>query len=76
MSRSSIGGKLTTEMRAPQPVQLLVSLDPNSDPPCGSVRDHTGHEQEFNGWLGLLRLLEVQANTRRATSRQTRQEKA
>ena len=60
MSRSSIGGKLTTEMTAPaQPVQLLVSFDPNSDPPCGSVRDHTGHEQEFNGWLGLLRLLEV-----------------
>ena len=60
MSRGSSGGKLTTEMRAPaQPVQLLVSFDPDSDPPRGSVRDHAGREQEFNGWLGLLRLLEI-----------------
>ncbi len=60
MSRASIGGKLAAEMRAPaQPVQLLVSFDPDSDPPGGSVRDYTGREQEFNGWLGLLRLLEI-----------------
>jgi quercetin dioxygenase-like cupin family protein len=60
MSRPSIGGKLTVEMRAPaQPVELLVRFDPDSDPPGGSVRDHTGAEQEFNGWLGLLRLLEI-----------------
>lgn len=60
MSRSSIGGKLTTEMRAAaQPDQLLVSFNPDSDPPSGSVRDHRGSEQEFNGWLGLLRLLEI-----------------
>jgi quercetin dioxygenase-like cupin family protein len=60
MSHSSIGGKLTTKMRSPaQPVQLLVSFDPDLDPPRGSVRDHTGREQEFNGWLGLLRLLEI-----------------
>jgi hypothetical protein len=60
MSRPSIGGKLTVEMRAPaQPVELLVRFDPGSDPPGGSVRDHTGAEQEFNGWLGLLRLLEI-----------------
>ena len=60
MSRPSIGGKLTTEMRAPaQPDQLLVSFNPDSDPPGGTVRDHTGAEQQFNGWLGLLRLLEI-----------------
>ena len=60
MSRAPIGGKLTAEMRAPaQPVQLLVTFDPDSDPPGGSVRDHTGREQEFKGWLGLLRLLEI-----------------
>ena len=60
MSRASIGDKLTDEMRAPaKPVELLVSFDPDSDPPGGSVRDHTGREQEFNGWLGLLRLLEI-----------------
>ena len=47
-------------MRAPaQPVQLLVSFDPDLDPPGGSVRHYTGREQEFNGWLGLLRLLEI-----------------
>jgi hypothetical protein len=60
MSRSSIGGKLSSEMSAPsQPVQLLVSFDPDSNPPDGSVRDHTGREHGFSGWLGLLRLLEI-----------------
>jgi quercetin dioxygenase-like cupin family protein len=60
MSRSSIGGKLTVEMRAPaQPAQLLLSFDLDTDPPAGTVRDHTGREQEFNGWLGLLHLLEI-----------------
>jgi len=63
MSRSSIGGKLPAEMRAPaQQVQLIVSFDPDSDPPGGSVRDHTGREQEFTGWLGLLRLLEIHSH--------------
>jgi quercetin dioxygenase-like cupin family protein len=60
MSRPSIGGKLTVEMRAPaQPIQLLVSFDHDSNPPGGRVRDHAGREHDFNGWLGLLQLLEI-----------------
>jgi quercetin dioxygenase-like cupin family protein len=65
MSRLSISAKLTAEMRAPaQPVQLLVSFNRDSNPPGGSVRDHTGGEHEFSGWLGLLRLLEIHCQHR------------
>jgi quercetin dioxygenase-like cupin family protein len=39
-------------------VELLVRFAPGGDPPTGSVRDQSGHEQPFTGWLGLLALLE------------------
>jgi len=53
-------GRLRLVMRTPAPpVQLLVSFHPDSGPPAGTVRDRSGREQRFNGWLGLLRLLET-----------------
>ena len=65
MSRPSIVAKLTLVMRAPaQAVELIVSFAPDSDPPAGTVRDRTGREPQFNGWLGLLRLLEDALPTR------------
>ena len=39
-------------------VELLVRFAPRTYPPTGSVRDQTGVERPFTGWLGLLRLLE------------------
>jgi hypothetical protein len=39
-------------------LELVVRFAPRTDPPAGSVRDQTGTEQGFSGWLGLLRVLE------------------
>lgn len=62
MSRQASGDKLQRMMITPTQgtVQLLVRFAPRTDPPSGSVRDQNGVEQRFNGWLGLLRLLEDQ----------------
>jgi quercetin dioxygenase-like cupin family protein len=60
MSRHASGDKLRrmTFTQGQNDVELLVRFAPASDPPTGSVRDQTGVEQPFTGWLGLLRLLE------------------
>jgi hypothetical protein len=76
MSRLPMAAKLKVVMRTPAPpVELLVSFHPDSDPPAGTVRDRAGREQQFNGWLGLLRLLETHCqNPARSVAPTTRRE--
>jgi len=60
MSQMRAAAKLTSVTSTPaQPVELTVSFNRASNPPAGTVRDCMGHEQPFDGWLGLLGLLET-----------------
>ncbi len=71
-----MAAKLTLVMKTPgQAVELLVSFHLDSNPPAGTVRDRTGHEQRFSGWLGLLGLLETHCqNPARGAMTTTHQE--
>ena len=70
MSRPPIGAKLTIAMGKPtqpapsaaasQGVELVVHFMHDSQPPTGWVRDPHGTQRPFNGWLGLMGVLEDQ----------------
>jgi hypothetical protein len=40
------------------PVQLLVELEPQSEPIGGRVVDASGRRRAFSGWLELMELLD------------------
>ena len=84
MSRPPIGAKLTIAMGKPtqpapsaaaasQGVELVVHFTHDTQPPTGWVRDPHGTQRPFNGWLGLMSVLEDQcAPTSQHSSTHTR----
>jgi hypothetical protein len=68
MSEFSLwGSRCETRMRCgqsppmtPDTTQVLIEIDPGSDPITGALRQHpVGDRQRFNGWLQLAQALET-----------------